>query len=74
MRRRRRDNTLSVQWSARENALLYHHDRSSSDGGMLAVYFEAMKWPADKTLAEELDRRGFDLKTLRFSILRKDEP
>lgn len=59
---------LHVRWSKKERALLYHH---SSNGGMLAYYFEGMKWPGDKTLAQELEARGYDLTTLRFSIQKK---
>lgn len=71
---RRPKKVLRVRWSKRERALLYHHPDSSSNGGMLAYYFEGMKWPGDKTLAQELEARGYDLKTLRFSIERKPEP
>jgi hypothetical protein len=63
---------LSVRWSKREKALLY--DGNSSTGGMLATYFERLEYPDKKTLAQELDARGYDLSTLRFSIRKKAAP
>lgn len=62
---------LHVRWSKKEDVLLYHHPDFASNGGMLAHYFEGMRYPGDKTLAEELDARGYDIKTLRFSIEKK---
>jgi hypothetical protein len=62
---------LHVRWSQKERALLYHHPDSSSNGGMLAYYFEGIRYPGDKTLAQELDARGYDVKTLRFSVQKK---
>ena len=63
---------LHARWSKKENALIYWHPDYSSNGGMLAHYFEGMKWPGDKTLAQELDARGYDVKTLKFSIEKKN--
>jgi hypothetical protein len=63
---------LSVRWSKRERALLY--DGTGPTGGMLSYYFEGMKWPDDKHMAAELESRGYDLTTLRFSIRKKVAP
>lgn len=63
---------LSVRWSRRERALIY--DGSRPTGGMLASFFERIEHPDKKTLAAELDARGYDLTTLRFSIRKKAAP
>lgn len=62
---------LRVSWSKREKALVYDHPDYASNGGLLCRYFEGLKYPGEKTLAEELDARDYDLTTLRFSIERK---
>lgn len=45
-----------------------------SDSRMLSTFFEDTKNHAGRTLREELERRGYDLTTLRFSIARKPKP
>lgn len=73
---------LTVRWSKKEKALLY--DGSKPTGGLLAGVFEGLKMgelyhydsrdprPGDeRTLAQELEERGYDLSTLRFSIRKK---
>lgn len=57
---------LSVRWSKRERALLY--DGAKPTGGMLASFFERIESYDKKTLAAELEARGYDLTTLRFSL------
>lgn len=42
-----------------------------TDRGMLAVFFEGMETIDKHTLLKELDLRGYDLRTLRFSIKKK---
>jgi hypothetical protein len=70
-----------VYWSKRENALLYHQDgtvgdqtASSSTGGMLALAFEGVDIGYGRSLAAELESRGYDLTTLRFCIRKKPLP
>lgn len=69
-----RPQQLRIKWSKKEHALLYHHDDYSSNSGMLAYYFEGIKWPGEKTLAEELKSRGYDITTLRFTVDKFPKP
>jgi hypothetical protein len=58
---------LRIYWSKRESALVY--DGSNPTGGLLATMLEGVPYELDhKTLAKELEARGYDLSTLRFSI------
>jgi hypothetical protein len=70
MPRRTHENTLSVRWSKRERDFLYYFPSSKSDGGYLHSRFQHDKDYNGKTLAEELRDRGYDVKTLRFSIMK----
>lgn len=74
---------LTIRWSKREKALVYAGSKPT--GGMLALFVEGVKLadvyrtttpdPNDeRTLAQELYARGYDLTTLRFSIRRKATP
>ena len=76
----------SVRWSKRERALLYHFEREKPTSMLIAHIFEGVKMGDiygyagrekregdDRTFAQELEARGYDLKTLRFSIRKKSE-
>lgn len=62
--------SLKIYWSKREKALLYNGPKQT--GGLLASLFEQHRNSDGRTLAQELDARGYDLTTLRFSIRRKE--
>lgn len=72
----------SIKWSKREKALLYHFERDKPTSMLIAHFFEgilmgrayggAVQEGDNRTLAQELDARGYDLTTLRFSIRRKE--
>lgn len=75
---------LSVRWSKRERALLYHYEGSKPTSMLFAHFIEgitmgdAYGYPGreskpddNRTLAQELNARGYDLTTLRFSIRKK---
>jgi hypothetical protein len=75
---------LRVRWSKRERALLYGYEGDKHTSMVLAEFFEHLTMGTlydykgrkpepgdDRTLAQELDARGYDLTTLRFSIRRK---
>jgi len=64
---------LWVKWSKSERDLLMFHDKHSPDGRLLHSAFNCVKVCDERSLTEELDRRGFDLTTLKFSIERKSE-
>lgn len=72
--RRRRDNSLAIEWSKREKDLMFFHDKHKPDGHLLYNFFCHTKTSTGKTFVEELKERGFDITTLRFSVLRKSEP
>lgn len=56
---------LRVWWSKREGDVMYDWDRHPPDGHLMHNHMSP--------LLAELDRRGFDLTTVRFSIRRKLE-
>ena len=63
----RKNDHLHAYWSKRENDLMLYHPlgvQTTSDARVLAEHL-------NKTLTDELDRRGYDLTTLRFSIAPK---
>lgn len=66
---------LRVAWRKRnedghrEPALYYVGPKPT--GGLLAYVFEMMPVHGGKTLAQELNDRGYDLTTLRFSVRKK---
>ena len=56
---------LRVWWSKRERDVMYDWDKHPPDGHLLHYHLDP--------LLKELDRRGFDLTTVSFSIKRKPE-
>lgn len=72
-----KQNTLYVRWSKREKDLLYNYPRKS-DAGILINYFEQLESSATcdgkvRNMRQELEARGYDLTTLKFSIKRKKQ-
>jgi hypothetical protein len=76
-----------VRWSKKERALLYGFEREKPTSMLLAHLFEGLKMGAfysytgrdpkpedERTFAEELEARGYDLTTLQFSIRKKATP
>lgn len=76
---------LSMKWSKRENDFLvdwtghtYDEDNkltreggTKRDGAVLCHYFTDTLGCLGTTLIEELEERGYDLTTLKFSISKK---
>lgn len=62
---------LSVKWSKMERDLVFAHDRHSWDGQLLYSALCCRPIADSAGLVQELDKRGFDVTTLRFSIKRK---
>jgi hypothetical protein len=75
----------SVRWSKRENSLLYHYEGQKPTSMLIAHVFEGIKMRDmyhytgrdkqegdDRTFAQELEARGYDLTTLKFSIYKKE--
>lgn len=76
----------SVCWSKRERALLYCFEREKPTSMLIAHMLEGVKMGDvyshvgrkrelgdERTFAQELEARGYDLTTLRFSICMKKE-
>lgn len=65
---------LVVRWSRRERALVYAYQSNAGKalGSVLAGVIERDElFDSKRTLAAELDARGYDLTTLRISIRKK---
>ena len=64
------ETTLVAYWSEKEDDLMYHYPRRP-DGHMLhGAFSHALMFrdEPESTLLKELERRGYDLTTLRFSV------
>jgi nitrate reductase beta subunit len=75
-------NKLRVKWSKKENDFLIYYPRKC-DGhlindrllGSRLIYnmFKESKYEKEISLVDELERRGYNLKTMKFEISLKDE-
>lgn len=59
-------NKLRVWWSNAEKDIMIYHPKWKADGHYIAGIF-------NREFLEELESRGYDLKTIRFSIAYKKE-
>lgn len=66
-----RSGALKVWWCRRERDLRFSWDRHRPDGHLLHGVFAYTPCFTGRTFWEELEARGFDITTLRFSIERK---
>jgi len=67
-------NKLRVYWSEKEKDVMFYHPKQRVDGHLLNHYFSYVKYDTgggETTFVEELERRGFDISTIRFSIAYK---
>lgn len=82
MAKRTRDNTLRAQWSKRERDVSFgwpSGPQTKADGHLLHSVFGVERYPPpsplnrlpDPSLLKELERRGYDITTLCFSICKK---
>ena len=78
-----RKRQLRAYWSKREKDLMFYHPTQKADGHLLCAIFSAKRqrhdWNTgkpvyDPSFVEELEARGFDIKTLRFSVELKESP
>lgn len=70
---------LTAKWSKKEKDIIYHYPRRCD--GHLIHYYLSCKRPKinyltketewEDSLVEELEKRGYDITTLKFSIERK---
>jgi len=58
-----------------EEDLFYCHGGGGAnkcDSRLLSHFFEGVNWPDGLNLRQELDDRGYDITTLKFSIMKKE--
>lgn len=72
---KRDPDTLSMRWSKREKDLLINYP-SKPDGHLLHCRLNSPRFDGDyqpmlPSFVEELQARGYDITTLRFSVKRK---
>lgn len=71
----RAETTLYASWSKRERDLSFHWPAQKPDGHLLYGALCAKQWGPDgemrPSLVEELESRGYDITTLRFSVKAK---
>jgi hypothetical protein len=71
----RRETTLWADWSKRQQDVVFHWPDAKADGRLLYAYLACERREFDGTwgpsLLKELEARGYDLTTLRFSIKKK---
>jgi hypothetical protein len=79
MARRTRSNTLSAEWSKKEKDIVFYHPdgpQTKCDGHFLYSSFSVGKFDHNaklqKAFLDELEARGYDITTLRFSICKKE--
>ena len=70
---------LAAWWDEREQDFMFHHPTSKSDGHYLCGVLCNPRWERtltgpiqDPSFVEELEARGFDTTTLRFTVERRD--
>lgn len=63
---------LTAKWSKKDNDIVFDY-ASKIDGRLLYHAFCIVKITDDKNLTDELESRGYDITTLRFSISKKQE-
>lgn len=73
-----KETTLAAKWSKREKDVMFYYPGSKSDGHLLHCFFSyartsftEMQDPKSKSLLDELEARGYDITTLKFSIKKK---
>ncbi len=74
---RNRLTDLYAYWSKKENDIMFHYPTSKPDGHLLCLWLCTGRWDGrsmGKSLMEELDERGFDTTTIKFSIRLKEPP
>lgn len=74
----KKETVLRAQWSTKDNDITFFYPSRKSDAHMLHCFFDGVSFKDDsgapRSLYQLLDARGFDVKTLRFSIKKKVLP
>jgi len=73
--RRTKETTLVARWSPKEKDIVYSYPTSKADGHFLHYVFDVPRKREDGTyddpIWKQLEDRGYDIKTARFSICKK---
>ena len=80
MAKRTKENALSASWSKKEKDIIFNYPNGTQtkcDGHFLHSRFDIAPFRHDGTLdvifIKELEERGYDISTLRFSICKKED-
>lgn len=72
IKRKTNKNSLWLLWSKKHKDIMYKWPNHKNDAIMLDTYFNYLKFHQCDTLLKELEKRGYDLTTIRFSIRKKE--
>lgn len=65
----KRETHLWCRWSRRENDFVHHWPKHAADGHLLHAAMTRGLWgTGTRSFLQELEERGYDLTTLRFSV------
>lgn len=64
---------LTAFWNFKEDDIMFSWSKRPQDGHMIYSAFSYVKGLNSKTFVEELESRGYDLTTLKFSIKYKEK-
>lgn len=68
-----KDNTLAAKWSKKENDIMIYYP-NKCDGALLNNHlFHPRDSISCHPFIKELERRGYDITTLKFSVKKKKE-
>jgi hypothetical protein len=77
MSKRNKNNTLKANWNKKEKDIMFSFPLGSqtvSDAHLLHYFFNVVRdLNNDNSLIKELKERGYDIKTLTFSILKEED-
>jgi hypothetical protein len=59
---------LTAYWNHKENDLMFYHSKHPPDGHLIYNYFCTHPMFECKSFTDELEKRGYDVTTLKFSI------
>ena len=69
--------TLAVRWRKNWEGegpdLVYYYPKSAADGHLLNAFFCHARYGRDLSLVDELKERGYDIRTLQFTIRKLEQ-
>lgn len=64
---------LTAKWSKRQKDVVFYHPTDRSDGYLLYWLLSVAHGNEKLSFLDELERRGYDITTLKFSVCKKEE-